>query len=113
MLYLDDEESPLSPTRARALLAQDPRVVRHLRAWVDDSELCLDVECRLTNGTMITVKMAYCWDSEEFRGLNYFHEIVEWLLNDDWPSFYEFVQKRFTEVLTEHATDPHYPQDED
>jgi hypothetical protein len=108
MLYLGADEMPLGRDKAQELLGKDPRVVRHTKAWVDDSELCLEVECRLRDGAMIVVKMSYCWDSPKFHGQYYFMDITEWLLNNDWPRFYEFVQARFVEVLTEHATNDYF-----
>ncbi len=104
MLYLGADEEPLGRDAARALLGQSPKVFRHAKAWVDGSELCLEVECRLRDGEEIAVKMCYCWDVPAFRGHNYFVDVALWLLNDDLPSFYEFVQARFVEVLAEHAT---------
>jgi hypothetical protein len=107
MLYLGDDEEPLGQARARELLTQQPKVVRYTRAWVDDSELCLEVECLLRDGTMLALKMAYCWDAAPFRGYNYFADVTEWLLNNDWARFHQFVQKRLLEVLNDHATHDH------
>jgi hypothetical protein len=108
MLYLDDDDEHLGRDKARELLRKKPKVVRHTKAWVDDSQLCLVVECLLKDGATITVKMSYCWDDPKFHGHLYFYDIVEWVLNGDWKSFYRFVQKRFTEVLRAHATNPAY-----
>jgi hypothetical protein len=103
MLYITGDEAPIGEAQAEELLSQEPKVIRHTRAWVDDSELCLEVECRLSDGTTISVTMTYCWDTPEFEGGRYFMEVTEWLLNNDWSSFYKFVQARFDAVLKEQA----------
>jgi hypothetical protein len=108
MLYIDGRDNPLGQKGAQQLRTKEPKIVRHTKAWVDDSELCLDVDCRLNDGTAMVITMSYCWDSlgrpSEFQSPYYFMIITEWLLNDDWPSFYQFVQKRLDESLTETAT---------
>jgi hypothetical protein len=114
MLFIDREKGgPLLQTQARALLAREPAVLRILRAWVDDSELCLTVECGLNDESTISLEMCYCWDDPRFADHNYFTDLVVWLLNGEWSAVYEFVQTRFAEVLTEHATNPAYPQDDE
>jgi hypothetical protein len=60
MLYLGGDDTPLGRARAQKLLGQDPKVIRHTNAWVDDKELCLEVECRLRNGSTVAFKMSYC-----------------------------------------------------
>jgi hypothetical protein len=104
MLYLGADDRPVGRDKARELLSQDPKLVRHTKAWVDDSQLCLEVECRLRDGSLVPFRMCYCWDAPPFRGHNYFMDITGWLLNNNWLSFYEFVQARFVDVLKEHAT---------
>jgi|SRR5579884_947139 len=104
MLYLSPDDNPLGQAKAQYLLDQDPKILRHTKAWIDDSELCLEVECLLRDGTTVTVKMNYCWDVPAFHGRNYFIDITEWLLNSNWSRFYEFVQSRFVEVLKDQAT---------
>jgi hypothetical protein len=104
MLYLGADNEPLGRAKAQELLTQNPKILRHTKAWVDDSELCLEVECLLRDGATVTVKMNYCWDAPPFHGHNYFMDITEWLLNNHWLSFYEYVQARFMEVLKDHAT---------
>jgi len=104
MLYLGGDDRPIGRAKAQELLAQEPKVLRHTNAWVDDSELCLKVECRLRDGTTVAVKMSYCWDDRQFAGQYYFMDITQWLLTNNWLRFYKFVQARFVEVLQQHAT---------
>jgi hypothetical protein len=103
MLYLGTDDIPLGRAKARELLAREPRVVGHRRAWIDDHELCLEVECRLRGGDTVVVRMEYCWATAEFFRRNYFMDITEFALNGDWPGFYGFVQERLDAALGEHA----------
>jgi hypothetical protein len=116
MLRLTGAGDPLGQKRAQALLAQQPRIVRHTKAWVDDSELCLEVECALNDGTTVSVEMLYCWDtcgpgssSWEPRPY-YYYDAIEWLLNNRWLEFYRWVQEQFDRVLTDHATSAYYAE---
>jgi hypothetical protein len=103
MLFINQNKRPLGKAKARKLLSQHPRILRHTAAWIDDSELCLQVECILDNGEFILFHMGHCWDTEEFREHNYFKDVTEWLLNNNWIIFYQFVQDRLIAVLTDLA----------
>jgi hypothetical protein len=76
---------------------------------VDDSELCLEVECVLSDGASVLVEMHYCWstcggtagwETTPF----YFMNVVELLLNNRWLDFYRWVQERFDSALHEQAS---------
>lgn len=103
MLYVGTEDEPLGPHAARALLVSNPCVVRHTRAWVDDGELCLEVECLIAGGELITLRMMYCWDVPSFRGINYLADVAVWALEGDWASFRRFVQQRLAAALAARA----------
>jgi hypothetical protein len=63
MLKISGAEDPLGQKKARELQARQPKVVRHTKAWVDDKELCLEVECVLDDGSSMLIEMKYCWDA--------------------------------------------------
>jgi len=109
MLFNADPRGPLTTTPARELLEQQPRVMRVTRAWIDDSELCLEVECLLRDDETTRLQMLYSWERKHDR--HFFADLAVQLLNGEWVAFFEFVQTRFMEELTDHATNPAYPQD--
>jgi hypothetical protein len=114
MLWFHEPRKALIAPEARELLAQEPQVLRVVRAWIDDSELCLEVECRLRDGSTSNLEMLYCWERKYRVREDFYRKLVAWLLNNQWVEFFQFVQTRFTEELTAHATNPAYPQtDED
>jgi hypothetical protein len=111
MLFNAEPRGPLTTTPARALLEKQPRVMRVTRAWMDDAELCLEVECRLSDGETTPLQMLYSWERKYQHAEIFFAALSVQLLNGEWVAFYEFVQKRFMEELADHATNPAYPQD--
>jgi hypothetical protein len=116
MLKLSGADEILGQRKARELLAQQPKVVRHTKAWVDDKELCLEVECALNGGSSILVEMLYCWDTcgggpaPWQERPYYYYDAIEWLLNNRWLDFYHWVQVQFDRVLERHATDDYYAE---
>ena len=110
MLKLAGAADKLGQRKARELRALQPRVVRHTQAWVDDSELCLEVECALSDGSSALVEMNYCWSTcgvpaEWETTPYYFMRIVELLLNNRWLDFYRWVQEQFDRALAGHTAD--------
>ena len=103
MIRLADTQEVVSRSRAIELLASDPVVIGHDRAWIDDGELCLQIVCRMSGGDSVRLTMTYCWDVPEFRTKNYFADVTVWLLNDHIGHFYEFVRERLLAVLEDHA----------
>jgi hypothetical protein len=111
MLFTTEPRGALTTTPANELRAKKPKVTRITRAWIDDSELCLEVECRLRDGSTKTLQMLYCWERKYKSGHHFFADLAVQLLNGEWVAFYDFVQARFMEELTAHAANPAYPQD--
>src|SRR5262249_29425201 len=111
MLFNAEPRGPLTTTPARALLEQKPRVMRVTRAWIDDAELCLEVECRLQDEETTLLQMLYSWERKVKHRERFYADLAVQLLNGEWVAFYELVQARFMEELTAHATNPAYPQD--
>ena len=115
MLRFVGASDPLGRWKARELLARQPRVVRHTKAWVDDSELCLEVECVLSDGETVLVEMHYCWSAcggaaEWETTPYYFMKVVELLLNNRWLDFYRWVQAQFDRALHEQASNDFFAE---
>ena len=116
MLRISGTDDPIGQKKAGVLLAQQPKVVRHTKAWVDDKELCLEVECALGDGSSILIEMLYCWDTCCMApGLwqerpYYYYNAVEWLLNNRWLEFYRWVQEQFDRVLADQASSEHFAE---
>jgi hypothetical protein len=112
MLQIPGADDPLGQQKARELRAWEPKVTRHTRAWVDDKELCLEVECSLNDGSVILIEMNYSWAGcgpvSWLESPYYFMVVVEWLLNHRWQEFYRWVQEQFDRDLERHATDDYF-----
>ena len=115
MLQLSDADDPIGQKKARELLSREPKVARHTKAWVDDSELCLEVECELNDGSSILVEMNYCWSTCGGQAPwettpYYFMTVVEWLLNNQWLEFYRWVQVQFDRALAYQASNDYFAE---
>jgi hypothetical protein len=114
MLKLSGADEPMGQKKAGELRARQPKVSRHTRAWVDDKELCLEVECSLSDGAVILVEMNYCWAScgpaPWLESPYYFMVVVGWLLNNQWLEFYRWVQEQFDLTLERQATDDYFAE---
>jgi hypothetical protein len=112
MLQFSDAEDPIGQQKACELRSRQPKVVRHTKAWVDDKELCLEVECVLNDGSSILVEMNYCWASigqaDWLESPYYFMVVVDWLLNHRWLEFYRWVQEQFERALEKQANNDYF-----
>src|SRR4051812_18008606 len=114
MLKLTGADDPLGQKQARELQSRQPKITHHTKAWVDDKELCLEVECLLNDGSSILIKMLYCWDTcggppEQWSPRpDYYYDAIEWLLNNRWLEFYRWVQEQFDRVLAYQASSEYF-----